>query len=215
MQIHSLKEIGRPIRLDRSAFSGGGLVVRLPARSLLCDQTDRASSTFEVVEGAIMVSRHLADGRRQIVDILGRGQLCGRVLSDAPLARFETLVPSVVRVTVGAGDYGEERIARELSEALARSWEHAVLLGRRTAYERVASGLSRLASVVAGDCESDEPVVFRLPLTRGEMADWLGVVLETVSRNLGHLKRQGLIVLSHQDEVTVPDLQALRAVAAA
>ena len=91
----------------------------------------------------------------------------------------------------------------------AREW--MLVLGRKTAREKIASLLSILArrdaslhlGVVSGT------MVFDLPLTREAMADYLGLTLETVSRQMSALKKDGVIVLEGKRHVTVPDFDRL------
>ena len=190
-----------------------GLVVRLPVRSRLYVEGEVLTSTFEVIEGAIMLSRRLSEDRRQIVDIVAAGHLCGHALSEQAICTAETLTESLISVSLGRVDHSDARINQELRAALDRSLDHAVLLGRKTALERVATGIVELADVLFPNRGDDGPVDFHLPLTRSDLADRLGLVLETVSRNLGHLRRLGLIAFQRQDHIVVPSLARLRQVA--
>jgi CRP/FNR family transcriptional regulator len=86
-----------------------------------------------------------------------------------------------------------------------------LLLGRKTAREKIASLLAIIARREAGLKlrTAKGNLVFDLPLTREEMADYLGLTLETVSRQMSALKRDGVIILEGKRQVRVPDFDAL------
>ncbi|WP_237155035.1 helix-turn-helix domain-containing protein [Oryzibacter oryziterrae] len=205
-----------PVRAPRSSPHSDGIAIRLPGRSRLFDQSEEVGSTFEIVQGAVMLSRLLRDGRRQIVDILGPGRLFGAVMSPVQEVAAETLTASEIRVHGPDAEFSEARINNELRLAIDRLQTHAVLLGRKTALERVASGMVGLAVLLAGSraLNGNGPISFRLPLTRSDLADWLGLVLETVSRNLSQLQKAGLISIEKQDRVQILDMAGLKQVAA-
>jgi CRP/FNR family transcriptional regulator, anaerobic regulatory protein len=205
-----------PARTSRASQQNDGIVFRLPGRSRLFDQSEEVASTFEILQGAVMLSRLLRDGRRQIVDILGPGRLFGAVMSQVQEVAAETLTASEIRVHGPDADFSPARINNELRLAIDRLQTHAVLLGRKTALERVASGMVGLAVLLAGSraLTGSGPVSFRLPLTRSDLADWLGLVLETVSRNLSQLQKAGLISIEKQDRVQILDMAGLKQVAA-
>ena len=91
----------------------------------------------------------------------------------------------------------------------AREW--MLILGRKTAREKIASLLSIIARRDASINQrgADAPVAFELPLTREAMADYLGLTLETVSRQVSALKRDGVITLEGKRRVIVPDMGRL------
>jgi CRP/FNR family transcriptional regulator len=93
---------------------------------------------------------------------------------------------------------------RELDEA--RDW--MVTLGRKTAAEKVASFLYLIASHTE-PAETAE-MVFDLPLTRADIGDFLGLTIETVSRQMSRLKADGIIEISQYRHVSVPDMARLR-----
>jgi CRP/FNR family transcriptional regulator len=89
-----------------------------------------------------------------------------------------------------------------------------LLLGRKTAREKIASFLAIIARRdVSLNPRKSGPIVFDLPLTREEMADYLGLTLETVSRQVSALKRDGVILLEGKRHVTVNDFDRLLEVA--
>ncbi|MCY1249542.1 Transcriptional activator protein Anr [compost metagenome] len=92
---------------------------------------------------------------------------------------------------------------------------HATLLGRKTATEKVATALIDLAGQFAwrGRAASTTRFSFNLYLSRADLADWLGLTVETVSRCLNRFKRDGLIDFNHPKTVRILDEQQLRAMA--
>ena len=97
------------------------------------------------------------------------------------------------------------------SNELAAAQDQMLLLGRKTAREKIASLVAIIARRDA-TLRLKTPkgaLVFDLPLTREEMADYLGLTLETVSRQISALKRDGVIVLEGKRHVTIPDFDRL------
>jgi CRP/FNR family transcriptional regulator len=80
-------------------------------------------------------------------------------------------------------------------------------LGRKTAQEKVASFLYLIATHV--DPESADAATFDLPLSRADIADFLGLTIETVSRQMTKLRKDGLIRIENNRHVSVPDIAAL------
>lgn len=103
-----------------------------------------------------------------------------------------------------------------LSEMLARSQGLVMLLGRKTAPERVAFAVLDLARQFGRPARDKRrgAITFHLYPTRGDLADWLGLTVETVSRCLTRLKKAGLIDIQRGDLVTVLDPQQLSGLAA-
>ena len=175
-----------------------------------------------VLNGVVKLSKTLADGRQQIVglqfapDFLGRpfhrqSNLSVEAASDVKLCTmarscFETMMEKMPGL--------QQRLFRQVLLELDESRQWLVTLGRKTARERVASFLymiARHASHKTGmDLDQANEVSFDLPLTRTDMADFLGLTIETVSRQLTKLKREGLISIFHNRHITVPDLEKLK-----
>ena len=152
-------------------------------RSTVMDEGDEARSIYLIIEGAVMLSKLLPDGRRQIIELLGPGDVFGIT---------NTAVHDVC------------------AETLSHLHDHAVLLGRKSALERVATFLMRLVPgrggiACIGPSRSNTAHV-RVPMTRQEIADYLGLTLETVSRAFSQLKRDGYLAYGRNDEVTITNV---------
>lgn len=194
---------------------------RYEAHAVLFREDDAASHLYEVVSGQIMLYRLLGDGRRQVVDILGDGDLCGHSLTGLYDCTAEALTPAEVRMLDRRDiDQSTDLLAhvnRCLLMRIEALHSHAVLLGRKSATERVASFLMRFVpgrGVVGctgperhgerhnrGDTE-----LVVLKMTRQEIADFLGLTIETVSRVLSDLKRRGIIAIERNDRIRLVDV---------
>lgn len=165
---------------------------------------DAATSPFRVLDGAIMVVRRLPGGRRQVLDIAGRGRTIGFSANDRHDCDAIALAPTIV---ASLGQARIDQSAAMLAE-IARLRDLATLLGRKTALERIASFLvDMIGDGAETGCRLD------MPVTRQEIADYLGLVIETVCRNFVTLKRRGIIGSLGRDRVEVLDIDSLRRIA--
>lgn len=191
-------------------------IERFDSHEVLFHEDDAADHLYEVASGSIMLYRLLADGRRQVVDILSAGDLFGMSVTGIYDCSAETLVPSDVRVLdkreIERSADLQNHVNRCLMGRIEALHSHAVLLGRKSAAERVASFLMRFVpnrgmigctGPKAGG--GDEKVVV-LRMTRQEIADYLGLTIETVSRVLSDLKRRGIIAIEKNDRIRLTDV---------
>lgn len=172
---------------------------------------------FNVVDGAVKLYRLLPDGRRQITGFLFQGDFLGLGGRGPSSFTAEALTPlSACRFRRGDFDQLlnalpalEHRLVAMAGDELMAAQEQIVLLGRKTARERIASFLTRLSArqVQLGGSEGR----VHLPMTRLDIADYLGLTIETVSRVFTQFKTSGLIQLLPNNEVALPDPSALRA----
>jgi len=184
---------------DLARLDGLAETVALEPDQALFRQDDPVTHIFNVTSGSLRLSRLLPDGRRQIAGFLFAGDFIG--LSDEARHAFaaEALEPSTL-CRFRQGDYRAlmrevrdletallQRAGRELSAAR----DQALRLGRKSALERLASFLIDLPGI--DPLRPATPDVIRLPMTRGEIADYLGLTIETVSRSLTKLKQLGLV----------------------
>lgn len=185
----------------------------VPAHTEIVFQRGARAHALRVVHGCIALYQVLEDDRRQILDILGPGRLLRADLVDLQHCRAAALVPTEVE-TVGTR---EKAAAQDdiLRHMLGRAQAHAMLLGRKQAVERVATAILDLASQFARKQRGMRSggTTFTLYLTRTDIADWLGLTLETVSRCFGALKRANLIAFDQPELVTILDHAALEALA--
>ncbi|MDO9337243.1 MAG: helix-turn-helix domain-containing protein [Caulobacter sp.] len=157
-------------------------------------QDEDADMIYRVVRGAVRTSRLLSDGRRQVGDFYYPGDFIG--LEAGPAHRFSAEALGVCEIQVirkaALKVCGEEgvRIERMIWSGtvreLQRTQEHLLLLGRKSACEKVASFLLDMARRFRGQ-------VAELPMGRQDMADYLGLTIETVSRMVTQLQADGLV----------------------
>ncbi|THV20548.1 Crp/Fnr family transcriptional regulator [Peteryoungia ipomoeae] len=179
--------------------------------TVLFYQGEPAGPQYRLSQGCIALSQTLADGRRQIVDIVGPGGLVGIPLGDRNRMTAETLSYCHIE-RYQADEIG--KIYSAMAEAMMRIEAHTMLLGRKTAPERVATAILDLSARFARAQRVNRGCrIFNLYLGRGDLADWLGLSLETVSRWFTRLKRAGLIDFEDPEIVTLLDLPALQAIA--
>lgn len=193
-----------------------GAQMKLPKHRSLYLAGDEADRLFEVESGAAMLYRILDDGRRQVVEIVFPGGVCGLSTGALYESSCETLMPSVVRSfkksDLERSDALRTRIVGKLQAQIARIHDHTVSLGRKTAEERICTLILRLRELEAAKPQSDGSIA--LPMTRTEIADYLGLTLETVCRTLSDLSRRKLVeVGAKKSELKVPNLDRLRQVA--
>jgi CRP/FNR family transcriptional regulator len=188
---------------------------RITQHSLVFLEGDPADRIYQVVEGAVMLYKLLPDGRRQVVELLGPGDVFG--LSARPVydSSAETLTPTVVaafdRSIVERSPAFLHKLNRCVQSQICAMHEHAVLLGRKSALERVASFLVRFVPDrggygCIGRAGREDRAMVRLAMTRQEIADYLGLTIETVSRAFSELRRRGIVSLDRQDEVRINDV---------
>lgn len=168
---------------------------------VLFGQGDLATFVFNVIEGALRLTRLLPDGRRQVMGFVLPGDFLGLALQERYSVSAEALTPvkacrferqdfaAVVEVKPHLLKSLHERAGYELTLAQ----DQMVLLGRRTAEEKVAAFLLSLRDRFARTGHSS--VTVELPMGRQDMADYLGLTMETVSRMLTRLDRAHAILL--------------------
>jgi CRP/FNR family nitrogen fixation transcriptional regulator len=172
---------------------------------------ETADYVYQVVSGAVRTYRILRDGRRQIDEFHFAGDYFGLELGEAHRVTGEAMTDTTIRmIRRGAlSDLAARRgdaaraILRLTAEGLQRSQDHVLMLGRRSAQERVAGLLLDIAERTNAKAELD------VPMSRQDMADYLGLTIETVSRTLTSLQDEGLIALPTVRHVVLQDRRAL------
>jgi CRP/FNR family transcriptional regulator len=206
----------RPASRPQVAGEPQGTRLHLAPHAFVFHEDDEANRIYQLVDGAVMLYKLLPDGRRQVVELIGPGDVFG--LSSLPVhdCAAETLVESnVVAYDRNAAEKSESfmrRLNARMHAQICALHNHAVLLGRKSALERVASFIMRyvpgrgLGQYCSGPRGKDDSADIRLGMTRQEMADFLGLTIETVSRSLSELKRRSVIKIDKQDRIHVSDV---------
>ncbi|WP_319411395.1 helix-turn-helix domain-containing protein [uncultured Cohaesibacter sp.] len=190
-----------------------------PAHGVVFFEGDPANNIYEVADGSVMLYKLLPDGRRQVVEILGPGDLFGVPAGEVYDTSAETLTETLVHLISRKDAEGSPEIQQHMRKCLISQvqnlHDHAVLLGRKSAHERVASFLMRFVPNRGGfactgpESENEDESVVTLYMTRQEIADYLGLTIETVSRVLSDMKRRKVITMEKQDRIRVMNVCGL------
>ncbi|MFT4962299.1 MAG: CRP/FNR family transcriptional regulator [Paracoccaceae bacterium] len=179
---------------------------------------DRMEFVGSVVSGVATLTQTMEDGRTQMVGLLLPSDFIGR--PDRATAAYDVVATTDIVMCcfrkkpfeqlIGEMPHIAHRLLEMTLDELDAAREWMLVLGRKTAREKIASLLVILARRGKHpDHKDGAAVVFDLPLTREAMADYLGLTLETVSRQVSALKKDGVIVLKGKRNVTVPDMDRL------
>ena len=172
---------------------------------------DDADSVYEVVRGMLRLCKILPDGRRQITGFLSAGQFLGLALAEAitevTLCRYKRAAfDRLIDVVPGFA----KRVLAVASDELSAAQNQMFLLGRKAALEKVASFLLLMAQQ-AGE---DDDGAIGLPMTRSDIADYLGLTIENVSRTLTRLRHDRLIAPPTPDRIEIRNRHQLEELAA-
>jgi CRP/FNR family transcriptional regulator len=179
-----------------------------------------------VIEGVLKVSMSISDGREQIVGLVFASDFIGRpfgqqspysvtALTDSELCIFSR---STFDSFARRHPELEHKLLRRTLTELDRAHEWMLLLGKKTATERIATLLLEMSARLGETgCSADKNALdsFELPLDRQQMGDVLGLTIETVSRQLSLLKAGGVINLPDRRTVTIQDRARLQDLSAA
>jgi CRP/FNR family transcriptional regulator len=178
-------------------------------------EEEAADHLFNVTGGTVKVYKLLADGRQQITGFLFPGDFLGLSSNQ----RYAYSAEAVTRVTYCRfarkklerllADFPamEHRLLGIASNELAAAQDQMLLLGRKTAREKVASFILFLSRRAAKAGRQDNPV--EVPMTRADIGDYLGLTIETVSRTFTALRKDKLIELPSADRVRILDRDGL------
>lgn len=190
-----------PVRADtENALAPIGVRMQFAAEEEIYAQEEAADLIYLITRGVVRTSRLLSDGRRQIGDFYYPGDILGMEAGETHCFAADALTDatlivakrSAVRHCGDDRERLEQLIAAATARELARAQEHLFVLARRSACEKVASFLITVAQRVQGDLTP-------LAMSRQDMADYLGLTIETVSRMLTQLQGEGLVkFVSHR-----------------
>ena len=192
--------------------------VRFAAKVTVFAEGARADSVWSLVSGSVLLSKLLHDGRRQVVGIAVPGDFLGLPLQSANGFTATTLTPANlqrfdrIRFTdlLNRAPGLMRQVFENFSHELTLAQEHMLLLGRRSAEEKVAAFLlslrDRWAPMRGLTARVD------LPMTRQDIGDYLGLTLETVSRTMTKLAQRKIIAVI-PDGVRILDADSLTRIA--
>lgn len=186
---------------------------------IFLNEGDAAAHFFNIAEGSVKIYKLMPDGRRQITGFLFAGDLLGLAFNDTYTYSAEALTDVTIcrfprrrlEQLLDAFPKMEKRLLAMASNELAAAQDQMVLLGRKTAHERIASFLLMLARREERYGRSGDTL--HLPMTRTDIADYLGLTTETASRIFTSLKRRNCIELESGGGVCVVDREMLEELA--
>ncbi|WP_374306273.1 helix-turn-helix domain-containing protein [Methylocella sp.] len=214
----------RPAQERVSADAGHGSAGRTlhfsPDSEIYADG-DECQSYYRVVSGVVRTCKFRSDGRRQIdafylpgeafgFEAGARHTLCAEAVSEAVVVAFrwrgQASLPDDARAA-------QDLFAEALNE-MRRAQEHALLLGRRSALQKVAAFVIDIVDRLSARQRRHDEDGVELAMSRQDIADYLGLTIETVSRTLSLLERDEAIALPAARRLRLVDRAALRAAAA-
>jgi CRP/FNR family transcriptional regulator, nitrogen fixation regulation protein len=177
-------------------------------------EAEPADYVYRVREGAVRTHKLLSDGRRQIGAFHLPGDIFGIEIGEHHRFTAEPILDTAVWIAkrqslfsgLAKGDIPTANKARDLiTRSLEHAENHLLLLGRQRSLEKVAAFLAEM------DRRAGRPAVLLLPMTRRDIADYLGLTIETVSRALSELRNQRVIgfIGQTQREVVLHDRRKL------
>jgi CRP/FNR family nitrogen fixation transcriptional regulator len=193
------------------AFSTAGMSLRYARNSEIYGEGEPVDNVYKVVSGAVRTYKLLSDGRRQIGEFHIEGDVFGLEVGTERQFTAEAIADAVVLVakrsalvTLASDD---ARLSAELwtqtAKELRRAQDHLLLLGRKRAHERVATFLLDMAGRGCSD------IIVDLPMSRQDIADYLGLTIETVSRTLTRLEGDLTIEIPTSRRIVLRDKRAL------
>jgi CRP-like cAMP-binding protein len=212
--------VARNIRSDDelAALHHTGTTVSFGRNETIFSEGDAAKYAYKLVSGAVRLCKLLPDGRRQIADFYLDGDLFGfldlddyafsaEAITNVTVVRY---VRSQVRSIEEENDALRRTLTKMLHQRLSRAQSHLVMLGRQTVKERIASFLIQMVERL--DADTLGKTCIDLPMGRQDIADYLGLTIETVCRALSDFKRAGFIAVPNTHQIVINDVEALHAI---
>lgn len=197
-----------------------GVIVRsFRPHDLVFAQGQPQTHVYEVLDGVVCTYRLMSDGRRQVSGFYFPGDLIGTGVPGNNFLSAETIsVARLRQIPISAisdlirsrPDFGL-RLLEHASLELEGQSDHMMSLGRRNATERIASFLVSLSR--RNTRHGEDAGKLTLPMTRSDIADFLGLTIETVSRTFTQLRQWGVIDLPHPQSIIIRDMDRLAVLA--
>jgi CRP/FNR family nitrogen fixation transcriptional regulator len=203
------------VTCGRPSPAAMGTVTNFARGATIFHEGDEAACSYKIISGAVRLSKRMSDGRRQVAEFALPGDYIGLDWLEEHAMTAEALTGvTLVGYTRGRLEYlGNENQAMRaelfstLRHDLWAAQNHLVLLGRQSALERVACFLLDMLERAKSAATQ---AIIDIPMTRRDIADYLGLSLETVCRMLTRLKEEGIIGIPDRHSIMVPDLARLR-----
>ncbi len=191
----------------------------LSAGDTLFDEGEPARNVYNLTSGCLKLYKLLPDGRRQVTGFLFAGDFVGLANSDdyiysaeavtqVALCRFEKhKLDHLMNTHLSL----EKRLLGMARFELVEAQEQILMLGRKTAMERIASFILMLSDRAQRRDEPADPV--KLPMSRNDIGDYLGLTTETVSRTITRLRKNGIISLDSDRSITIKQRETMNDIA--
>jgi CRP/FNR family nitrogen fixation transcriptional regulator len=203
-----------PDRVELESFFPSSVPMNFGRNAEVFAEGEKAGYVYKLVSGVVRISKLLPDGRRQISAFHLPGDMFGFEIDDIHHASAEAIVPIKViaykwqtLMNKDSCGFVYELLNRTMI-GLRQTQDHLLLLGRKNALERLAAFLLQMAR------RSSTKDTLELAMPRHDIADYLGLTLETVSRMFAELKQAGIIKLESARRVKLLDMAELEAMAA-
>jgi CRP/FNR family nitrogen fixation transcriptional regulator len=197
-------------RLNEPLKSAGTVIDALEGREI-CAEGQETETFYKVLSGVVRVCRFLADGRRQIEAFHVAGDMFGLELGDERVMSAEAVTDCRLVAYRRRGIEQQAKTDHTVSQqlfqyamqSLSQAQCHSLLLSRRGAAEKVAAFLLDWMEKTAGEN------TLQLPMSRQDIADYLGLTIESVSRSMSQFERNRTIALSGARHIRILNQAAL------
>ncbi|WP_432761562.1 helix-turn-helix domain-containing protein [Rhizobium calliandrae] len=194
-----------PAKIVRAQIPRVHSIVTCQRGEQIYAEGDATDKCFQVSAGAVRVSRVFANGGRQVVSFHLAGEMFG--FEAGPQHRFFAEAIAETRMAVFERGPVQQHLPELLAlavDGMERAQEHLVVIGRQSAIERVALFLTDLSNRLGGTRQ------LTLAMSRQDIADYLALTIETVSRAITELRERSVIALRHARIVYIMNPDALR-----
>jgi len=200
----------------KEPLRAAGTVIQVPEGREIVAEGDDTDLFYKIVSGVARTCKFLSDGRRQIAGFRTAGDVFGLELGETRQLAAEAVSDCTLicyrRRNIERMAQRDEMVSQQMlkyaMQSMTQAQEHSLLLGRRGAAEKVA------AFLLDWQARSGRKNVIHLAMTRQEIADYLALTIETVSRSLSQFERDGVIGRPSTRELRVLDTDALEQLAA-
>lgn len=183
---------------------------------------DKRQDTYSnVLSGVVKLTKLMPDGRQQIVGLQFAPDFLGRpfveesnVIAEAATnVRLCSFPKSVLEKIIKQSPDMERRLHKQHLNELDEARDWMLTLGRKTAVEKLASFLVLIISHIDPEAEINDIMTVELPLKRKDIADYLGLTIETVSRQLTNLRKKNIVEIGEKRAIKIKDYQKLQMIA--
>ncbi len=204
---------------ELAALQSIGTVCHYARNQTIFSDGDAADYSYKVLTGAVRLVKLMVDGRRHIAGFQLSGDLFGiewsgeymltaEAVGDVTLVRYARA--HLERLSEERADV-RKQLTERLRNDLCAAHRHLIQLGCQSAKERVASFLSAMAE--RAEIENGDAV--EMPMGRQDIADYLGLTIETVCRTLSDLKEAKIIAIPNRHQIVMQNLDTLESIASA